>query len=195
MRHFRRSNLKGKSHEKHSDTLVHTIGPGTVAVARHTMRDTEVGDRDPDGGNDTIQLGRGYGEECNVGDTCKYINIHIQVGPRKDNSLESVGWIEWGFCIHKNSDPLPTNTNLGTLTLGNVLTNYFREQCIMTGFIPVGRAQASGAEIKLKIPPKMQTMRTGDVWDLFMFGRTVSITETSTTSFRVMTSCNYINYH
>ncbi len=77
MPYRKRAVLKFKAHEKHSGTKVHTIGPGTVATAFQIIRDTEVGDRDPSGGNDTIQLGRSFDEECNIGDSCKYVNIHI----------------------------------------------------------------------------------------------------------------------
>ncbi len=196
MARFRRRQIV-ISQEKHADTKIHTIGPATASVANHIMRDTEVGDRDPAGADDTIQLGRGLGNECNIGDTCKYMNIHIEAGPRNVSATNGVnnGWIEWGFVIHKGTDAEPANTNLGTMTLGNVLTNYFRNQCIYTGAIPVGGAQPTVAEITLKIPKTMQTLRVGDEWTLYLFARTISATETGTTDFRVITSCNFINKH
>jgi len=186
-----------QAHEKHADTLVSVIGPGTVAVTEHIMRDTEVGLRDPAGQNDTIQLGRGFAEECNIGDVCKYINIHIQAGPRAATSpnAQMGGWIEWGFVCHKGSDAQPTKANIGTLTLGNILTNYFREECIYTGAVPVGINQPATAEITLKIPKKKQMLRVGDEWTLFYIARTTSSTETESDTFKVFTSCNYINYH
>ncbi len=187
--------LKFKAHEKHADTKVHTIGPGTVLMPFHIMRETEVGDRDPAGGDDTIQLGRGFGQECNVGDACKYINIHIQVGPRLITSSVNTGWLEWAFTCHKGSDPPPTNANSGVLTLGNICTNYFREECIYSGAIPVGVDQPAVAEIRLKIPKKKIVLRAGDEWTLWILARTVSVTETATDSHRVITSFNYINYH
>jgi len=183
-----------KSREKHSDTKVHTIGPGTVAVAFQILRDSEVGDRDPAGGNDTITLGRGYGEECNVGDICRYINVHIQGGPRLDD-VTSTGWIEWGVVIKKGLDPEPTNTNLGTQTLGDSLTKYFRNECLFTGNIPIGIRNANSQEIRIKLPKAREQLRAGDQVVLYLYGRTVSATETGTGNFRVITSFNFINHH
>ncbi len=189
--------LMGKSHEKHSDTLISTIGPATATFGRLLVRDTEQGARDPAGGTDTIQLGRGNNEECNQGDSCKYVNIHLQAGPRtvgNANTAEN-GWIEWGFVIQKNSDTLPAITNFGTQTLGDILTKYFRNQCIYTGNMPVGGQQPNSTEISLKIPKDRIVLKTGDEWVFYFGARTVSATETGTATFRVITSFNYINYH
>ncbi len=184
------------AHEKHADTLISVIGPATTPISAHKMRDTESGLRDPAGANTNIQANRTFGEECNIGDSCKYINIHIQVGPRVGGaSGVSMGWLEWGFVCHKGSDAAPATTNLGTLTLGNILTNYFREECIYTGAIPIGNAQPAVAEITLKIPPKKQVLRAGDEWVLFFHPRTISSTETGTADYKIVTSCNYINKH
>jgi len=194
---FRRKRrmLQGKAYEKHSDTKVFTIGPGTTPVSEFIIRDTQVGARDEAGSDDTIQLGRSYGEECNIGDICKYVSIHIQVGPRTINQNINTGWLEWAFCIHKQSDLPPANTNLGTRTLGNICTTYLREECIYTGAIPIGATQPSVAEINLKIPKKKQMLRSGDHWVLYIHPRTISVTETGTTDFRVITSMNFKNYH
>ncbi len=186
------------AHEKHADTLISVIGPGTAVIPSHKMRDTESGLRDPDGAASNIQANRTFGEECNIGDSCKYINIHIQASPRtatQTNQSANMGWIEWGFVCHKGVDPAPTKTNIGTMTLGNILTNYFREECIFTGSLPVGSASPALSEITLKIPPKKQVLRAGDEWTLFFLPRTASSTETATDSFKVITSCNYINKH
>ncbi len=190
----RRSTTIGMASEQHADTKVHTIGPGTIVTANHILRDTEVGDRDPDGGDTTIQVGRGLGEECNVGDTCKYLNIFIQVGPRLEQFVAN-GWIEWAICMHKGTDTPPTNTNLGTLTLGTVCTNYFRNECILTGNIPVGLNQPNSATIKIKVPKFKQKLRVGDRYTLFLYARTISATETATNTFRVISSFMYKNYH
>ena len=69
--------LSGKAYEKHSDSLVSVIGPGTVVIPTMLVRDSEVGDRDPQGGNDTIQLGRSFAEECNIGDIVKFVNMMV----------------------------------------------------------------------------------------------------------------------
>ncbi len=186
----------GKSHEKHSDTLISTIGPGS-AVSQLVVRDTEQGARSSAGNTDTIQLGRGNNEECNQGDTCKYVNIHIQAGPRVVSATNTInqGWLEWGFVCQKASDLNPAVTNLGTNTLGDVLTKYFRNECIYTGNMPIGGAQPNSQELTIKIPKSKMTLRTGDEWNLWFSVRTVSATETATDTFRVITSFNYINYH
>lgn len=193
--HRARRTLRGKSYEKHSDTLVSVIGPGTATIPVMLVRDTEVGDRDPAGGNDTIQLGRGLGEECNIGDSCKFVTIHIQAGPRLVDDLASMGWLEWGFVCHKNSDTAVAKTNLGTNTLGDILTKYFRNECIMTGNLPLSSSGCSSQEIALKIPKSKIQMRIGDVWEFIFAVRTVSTTETGTNTFKVLTSFNFKNYH
>ncbi len=185
---------RGKSSEQHSDTKVHVIGPGTVLVANHILRDTQVGARDPAGGDDTIQLGRGYGEECNVGDMCKYINIFIEAAG-KSTADASQGWVEWAFVIKKTSDPNVTNANLGTNTLGDVCTKYFRNECIFTGVVPVGIAQPNAVAIQIKIPKTKAVLRTGDQWILYLYARTSRVTETGTDTFKVYSSCMYRNYH
>ncbi len=191
----RRAVLKFKGNEKHSGTKLHTIGPGTVVTPFHIIRDTEVGDRTPAGNNDTITLGRSLEEECNIGDSCKYVNIHIQAGPRENTGQQNIGWIEWAFCIKKGDVANPVNTNLGTNTLGDVCTKYLRNECIYTGAVPVGIAQPAVAEITLKIPKNKVQLKLGDQWILFLIARTISATETATDTFRALTSFNYKNYH
>ncbi len=196
MRRFRKSRMV-VAQEKHAGTKIHTIGPATAAIPEHIMRDTETGPRSPAGTNSNIQVNRDFAEECNVGDTCKFINIHIQAGPRNVSATNAVnnGWIEWAFACHKSSDAAPLNTNLGVQTLGNIITNYLRSECLYTGAIPVGGAQPAVAEISLKIPKSKQVLRVGDEWVLYLAARTVSATETGTTDFRVITSYNFINKH
>ncbi len=192
-RHYRRQ-LARMSYEKHSDTLVSVIGPGTVATPVMLVRDTEQGARDPEGQTDTIQLGRGNNEECNQGDICKYVNIMVQVGPRAEQNT-SIGWIEWAFCIMKNVDPDPSNVLAGIKTLGDICTKYLRNQCIFTGAIPVGANQAAVQAIQLKIPKTRQRLVLGDEWKFFFRARTTNSVETSTATFKVVTSFNYKNYH
>ena len=191
----RRAMLKFLGNEKHSGTKVHTIGPGTVIIANHILRNTEVGDRTPAGNNDTITLGRSLEEECNLGDKCKYLNVHIQAGPRDDATSQNMGWIEWAIAMHKGDDVPPNNTNLGTNTLGDVVTKYLRNECILTGAIPVGVAQTNSASIRIKVPSTKIQLKLGDLWILYLYARTVSATTTATNFFRVITSYNFKNYH
>ncbi len=185
----------GKATEKHSGTKIHVIGPGTVAVANHIIRDTEVGDRTPAGNNDTITLGRSLEEECNVGDQCAYINIHLQCANRSSTNDQNTGWIEWAVALHKGDDAPPINTNLGVSTLGDVVTKYLRQECLFTGAIPVGLNQPAVGEIKLKIPKNKQKLRVGDQWVIYFYARNITSTETATDTFLVISSFNYINHH
>ncbi len=197
-RRFRKALTRGKVSEQHSGTKVHTIGPGTVVTAEHVIRDSQVGARDPDGGNDTIQLGRSFEQECNIGDLCKYINLFIQVAPRTlgdPPNVVTMGWLEWAVCLVKADTLPPTNTNLGIQTLGDVCTKYLRHDCIYTGNIPVGTTQPNNASISLKIPKAKIKLTVGDEWILFLHFRTTSATETGTTNVRVITSFMYRNYH
>ncbi len=190
----KRRQLMGKAYEKHSDTLISIIGPGTATVSELLVRDSEVGARQPSGATDTIQLGRGNNEECNTGDICKFVNLQVMVAPRSATTA-NIGWLEWAFCIVKNVDPSPLVTNKGTNTLGDICTKYLRNQCIFTGAIPVGNAQPAVAVISLKIPKSRQRLVQGDEWKLFFWSRTTSSTETSTDMHKVITSFNYKNYH
>ncbi len=188
----------GKQSEQHSGTKVHTIGPGTVITAEHVIRDSQVGARAPDGGNDTIQLGRSFEEECNIGDQCKFVNIFIQVAPRTvpdPFQVSKLGWLEWAFCCVKADTAPPVNTNLGTQTLGNVCTTYLRHDCILTGNIPIGLQQANSQSLQIKVPKAKIRLTVGDEWILFLHFRTASATETGTDSVRVITSFIYRNYH
>ncbi len=194
---FRRKprQLQMKAYEKHSDTKVHIIGPGTAAVPFEIIRDTEQGARSEAGNTDTIQLGRGNNEECNQGDIVKFVNLIIQIAPRGSAAAQKVGWIEWAFCIMKESDLAPVKTNLGTNTLGDVMIKYLRNQCIMTGVIPVGQYSSSVQNISLKIPKAWQMLKTGDVWKVFLNARTSDATATGTDNWMVLTSFIYKNYH
>jgi len=193
--HRRSRGRLGTSTEKHSGTKVHVIGPGTTIIANHLIRDTEVGDRTPAGNNDTITLGRSLEEECNIGDKCAYVNIHIQASNRASGSDQNIGWIEWAFACHKGDDAPPTNSNLSIHTLGDIVTKYLRNECIYTGAVPVGLNQPAVAEITLKIPKSKIQLRLGDIWKLYLFARNITSTETATDSFLVISSYNYINHH
>ncbi len=190
--------LKRLASEQHAGTKVHTIGPATTITAEHIVRDSQVGARDPAGGNDTIQLGRSFDNECNIGDKCKFVNLFIEASPRNiadPINDQNIGWIEWAFCCIKEDTAPPVNTNLGTQTLMTICTRYLRHDCILTGFIPIGVAQPNGANIQIKIPKAKIKLTVGDTWILFLHARTASATETSTASFRVLTSFIYRNYH
>ncbi len=193
-RYKKRSFLKSKTSEQHSHTAIDLIGPATTPVTRITIRDTQVGARDPAGSNDTIQLGRSFAEECNLGDVCKYLNVFIAVAPRIATT-QGIGWLEYAVVTKRMNDTDITNANLGTNTLGDVCTKYFRNECFWTGFIPVGIDNPSGVNLHLKVPPKKQKLLSGEEIVLYLHFRTQHGTETGTANVRVVSSFIYRNYH
>lgn len=195
MPYRRKRTLRLKTNEQHSGTKMHTIGPGTVTIAEHVIRTTEAGNRDTAGGDASIQSLRTLDDTCQIGDICKFVNIFIQAGPRIESALQSAGWVEWAVVKQRELDTDPVNTNLGTQTLGDVCTKYFRNECIYTGNVPVGATQTNSQNITIKIPPKFQRLTMGDQLKLYLYARTADATETGTGTFRVVTSYMYKNYH
>lgn len=97
--------------------------------------------------------------------------------------------------MDKSDIDLPTKANLGTQTLGDIMTKYMRNECIMTGNLSVSANACSSQDIAIKVPKHKIMLRTGDRWILWLMPRTVSSTETSTNAFKVITSFNFKNYH
>ncbi len=174
---------------QHSDSLVSTMGAGSVP-ATMVVVDTEAGARSVTGGASTIKAGAGTNEECNIGDTIKYINLFIEVGARFEATQTDAGrgWLEWAMVMVKASETVVPITNLGTLTLATVCRNMFRNECILTGAIPVGPTQPVVAEIKIKVPRNKQKLRFGDQWRFITSFRDMVVTSASTTSMRLMKS-------
>ncbi len=175
---------------KHSGTIVDNVGQGSNAVKLVILK-TSGGPRSTDGGPMTIQSFSSTDDECKTGDTCKYVNLSLQVGPRQGLSEDDrTGWMEWAFlCVRENETEVPA-TNLGTQTLGDICTNMYRGECIMSGVVPVGSTQPAVATIKLKIPKLKQTIKLGDEWRYLTNFRSVSSTSTSTIALRVVKSWN-----
>ena len=182
-----------KSRVQHADTLVSTIGPATVPTV-HVVLDTEAGARTTTGGAQTVQAGMGTNEEVNIGSVIKNINLFIQAGIRPENSAsddERNGWLEWAFVMVKETETTVPITNLGTLTLGNVCTNMFRNECIFTGSIPLGHQQPNQAEIKIKVPKFKQKITIGDQWRLICHFRDMLVTAVEVNTVRLITSTIY----
>ncbi len=191
--HRRRGVTKNKQMLKHSGTLVVTHGPGTTILPRIQIADTEVGQRDPAGPETNVQANRTTGNECNIGDCIKYINILIQTGPTAQNNV-SQGWLEYAVVTKLQATLDVTNVNLGTQTLGDTCTQYFRNECIWTGFVPVGSTMTNGVALQIKVPKAKQFLRMGDEIIMYVHFRSTVATDVSTTSNRAILSFNYKSY-
>jgi len=174
---------------QHSDTIVANIGAGSVPQTMIVV-DTEAGDRSTTGGASTIKLGAGTNEECNIGDTIKYINLFIEAGNRFISPADDAhqGWLEWAVVMVKGSETSVPIDNHGTLTLATICRNMFRNECIMTGAIPLGQTQPAVAEIKIKVPRGKQKLRYGDQWRFITAYRDMLATSTSTNAIRLIKS-------
>ncbi len=179
---------------KKAHTVVATIGGATVP-ASFIVLNPDSGARTVDGAAQNIKDNANTSETCFVGDIVKYINLHIQVGPRTGPSgNDTIGWLEWAFVCVKQTETAVPITQLGVLTLGTVCTNMFRNECIMSGFIPIGFQQANGQSISLKIPTTKSTVKIGDEWRFITYFRDMQAASTSTTAVRLIKSYNYKTY-
>ncbi len=190
---FRRKALtRGKSSTKKADSFIDTTGPASPPEIFEVLV-TEGGARTVDGLEQTITANRTTGETVNIGDIVKYVNLMITVAPRLDN-VQSIGTLEWAFVCHREIDPDPPITNVGTEMLGVICTRMYKEDCVYTGCMPVGMKQTACQAIQLKIPPKHCKIVQGDQWHLYMYFRTASSTETGTTNVKLVCSFNYKSY-
>ena len=182
---------------QHSDTLVATIGAGSVPGTMVVL-DTEAGARPLTGSTSTIQQGQGTNEEVNVGTEVAYINLFIQAGNRfkasPDDSFVG-GWIEWAFLCVKESDTVVPITNLGVQTLGDVCTKMFLNECIYTGCVPIGDRQPNYLPIVIKIPQFKRSIKRGDEWRFITAYRDMKATATATDSTRIIKSFMYKSYN
>ncbi len=176
---------------KHSGTIVDNVGQGSNAV-KFIILKTSGGPRSTDGSPQTIQSGASTDEDCRTGDKVKFVNLTLQVAPRTGISEDDrIGWMEWAFvCVRENETEVPS-TRLGVQTLGDICTNMYRGECIMSGVIPVGGTQPSIGLMKLKIPKHKVNIKLGDEWRYITFFRATSSTSTSTLSDRSIKSYNY----
>ncbi len=162
---FRRRRIKrqtmGKDPIKKSGTFIAgAIGPASVITAV-TLNTTPLG-RDSAGADSTIRDSQTTSNLSNVGDIIKYINIHLQCGARNASPEDDTsGWLEWAIVKYRESVVQPVNTNLGIKTLGDVCTQTFRGDCLLTGNFPVGGDTPNNAEITLKVPKVATKMQLG----------------------------------
>ena len=190
-RRFAKKQTMGKLGVKHAGTLLANIGSGS-APTEFIVIETEGGLRQET--TATIQDSSSTDEVCRIGDLIKFVNFHIETSPRMPANDEHVGWVEYAVVWKKESDTPPSITNLGTLTLGTVCTNLFRNDCLWTGFIPIGKEQSNGAQLSIKIPRTRQFLKMGDELVLYVYFRSQLSTSTGTNDNRVVLSHNYKCY-
>jgi len=196
---FRRKRIKrqtmGKDPIKKSGTLIAgAIGPSS-AITAVTLITTPLG-RDGSGSTVTIRDAQNTENLANVGDIVKYINVHLQCGARDSIAPEddTSGWLEWGIIKYKEGVIPPSNTQLGTKTLGDVLTQTFRGDCLMTGNFPVGGDIPNVAEIVLKVPKIVSKMQLGSAILIYLHYVSVNNASTATDLASLRISFNYKLY-
>ncbi len=190
-RRFKTKLTRGKKGVKHAGTLLANIGSGSVPTKMIII--------ESEGGVATeavkaIQDQAFTDETCRTGDLIKFVNIHIASSPRLPLNDEHVGWLEYAVAWKREDTADLTITQLGTLTLGTVATNFYRDGCLWTGFLPVGREQSNGVNLSLKMPKKEQYLIVGRELVLFVYFRSQLSTSTGTNDNRVVLSYNYKAY-
>ena len=186
---------KGKTAVKHSHTLVQIIGNGSQ-VGTDTIYQTSAGDRSLDGSEKVIQDSGTTGAKCQVGDLIKYVTVHLQSAITQEGETAfTQGWIEWAIVFRNEVFiPIPT-TNLGIQTLGDIATQMFRGDCILTGCFPVSLNLPNCVDIPVKIPDKAQTLKLGSNLDLYTIFRDANTTDIATNTIKLLNSYNFKVYN
>lgn len=181
----------GKTGVKHAGTLVANIGAASVPT-KYVVIETDAGAREE--GSQVIQGNATTDEVCRTGDLIKFVNLHIQIAGRDSTDEESMGWLEYAAVWKREAEADITTTELGTLTLGTVATNLYRNDCIWTGFVPVGLNQPNGVNLALKMPKSKCYLKLGEEFILFLAYRSQFASGVSTISQRLIVSHNYKAY-
>ena len=74
-------------------------------------------------------------------------------------------------------------------------TKVFRGDCIHSGCVPVGAQNPITIDMMIKIPKVFQKMQQGSLLRLFMFYRSVNLTDVRTDSHRLIASAIYKVYN
>ncbi len=176
---------------KHAHTYIRVTGPATVPT-ENVIIESEAGPRTE--ASQAIQDSANTAETCRTGDLVKFVNVHIQTATRSSTEEVDIGWLEYAFVWKKEAQAAPTITNIGTLTLGTVCTNLYRNDCIWTGFVPVFLNGANGVNLQLKMPRAKQYLKVGEEFVCYIYYRTQSSTETGTDNNKAIVSFNYKAY-
>ncbi len=184
----RRFKRKGIPAVKHADTLISTSGSGSTPT-KFVLTNTNAGGRQE--GVQNTKSSSTTAEECNIGDRVKYVNVHMQGASRDPSDINAIGWLEYAIICKRQNEPDISITELGTLTLGTVATNLYRNDCLWTGFFPIGSAQPNGAELRIKIPDAWSSLKIGFEFVLFTFFRSQNAASGATASIRLVSSYNF----
>lgn len=164
-----------------------------------TLVRTNVGDRISSGTITVLKDEMNSGNKCMVGDIVKYINICVQVAPRWVTGGAPVaddnGWLEFGIVKIKEGHVAPSTTNLGTKTLGDILTTDYRGDCIHTGCLPIGAQQGTSIDLKIKLPKVWCKLQWGSKLLLYFHYRSSGATDVRSDSMRVITSFLFKSYN
>ncbi len=180
----------GKLGIKHAASFINNVGGGTIPTA-FTMVEVDAGSRTE--AHQSIKGSADTDETCMVGDLIKFINVHIQISPRSGTADET-GWLEYAVVWAPENATKLTLAQMGTQTLGETATNFYRNECLWTGFIPVSKTASSGAEFTIKTPKAHQYLKIGDSYILYCWFRSNSSTDTSLVLMRLVQSCNFKAY-
>ncbi len=178
---------------KHSSTLLANVGSGSVPSV-HTVFFTDVGARLATGATQVIKDTAATDATCNAGDIIKFVNICIQCAPRGLDNVANNGWLEWAIVSQSENTQLMGLTSLGTQTLGDTANKQYRNNCLLTGCIPLGLNQGNSLDLKIKIPPKWTKLRVGSILMLFVYFRSQSSTDVRTDSHRIVLSSIFKAY-
>ncbi len=187
----------GKGKIMHTETDLGNTGNGVSTIETSTLVDCQAGARTTTGAAKSITQNRGTDELCNLGDIIKYINIHMEVGPRSTigNVDDRTGWYEYAIVLEKEDFVVMPTTNIGTQNLGVMCLRQYPGDCIWTGQFPIGSAQPNSVDLHLKIPSTHNMLKDGDKWILMTFFRSVSSTSTETAAVRFIHSWSFKAYN
>ncbi len=180
----------GKEAIKHSTTLVSTIGNGSNAGAFELIT-TTAGDRSLDGEPKVIQTEASTGNKVMVGDVVKYVNVILQAAVTEEGQTaqnDTQGWLEWAITWRNEVTVNIPSTNLGTRTLGDIVTSMFRGDCLMTGEFPVSVNLPNVQRVMLKLPKKSIKFKLGCELILHTHFRSSNVTDLNTDTVRLIQS-------
>ncbi len=189
---FRRKQrmTRGKLGIKHADSFLNNVGSGSIPTA-FTLVEVDAGSRTE--AHQSIKGSADTDNTCMVGDLIKYINIHIQASSR--NGLDNdMGWMEYAVVWQPENATKLTLAQMGVQTLGETATNFFRNDCLWTGFFPMSKTAAHGVELTIKCPKNHQFLKIGDSYILYCYFRSSNSADVSTSAIRLIQSCHFKAY-
>lgn len=136
----------------------------------------------------------GTDEVVRVGDIVKYLNICLQISSRNTADGKTNGWVEWALVMVKQSETSMPITNVGTLTVGCIAANMYRNESIYSGCLPVGDNTPNAVDLKFKVPKAKQKIRLGDHWRFYYYYRSNDSTDVTQDNIRSVASVMFKSY-